>query len=262
MLIDSHCHIQDREFDADREDVLARAKGAGVEYVLAIGSTLSSSRRARDLAQKHSQVFAAVGIHPHNSRDADSGTFNAIRELAASDRVVALGEMGLDYYRDLSPRNIQQRVFRYQINLARELELPIVIHDRDAHGDTLAILREEKAGEVGGVLHCFSGSLEMARECIAMGFYISLAGPVTFANARRLARVAAGLPLDRLLVETDSPYLTPVPHRGKRNEPAYVVYVAEAVARLQGVSLEEVKGRTRANTMELFRLPIETGGDS
>lgn len=262
MLIDSHCHIQDREFDADREEVLARAKGAGVNHVLAIGSTLSSSRRARDLAQKHPQVFAVVGIHPHNSRDADSDTFAAIRELAASERVVALGEMGLDYYRDLSPRNIQQRVFRYQINLARDLGFPIVIHDRDAHGDTLAILREEKAGEVGGVLHCFSGSLEMARECMEMGFYISLAGPVTFANARRLARVAAGLPLDRLLVETDSPYLTPVPHRGKRNEPAYVTYVAEALARLQGVSLGEVKERTRANTIKLFGLPIGAGEDS
>ncbi|NLJ33239.1 MAG: TatD family hydrolase [Firmicutes bacterium] len=262
MLIDSHCHIQDREFDADREEVLARAKEAGVDHVLAVGSTLSSSRRARDLAQKQEQVFAAVGIHPHNSAHVTGDTFAAIRELAAAERVVALGEMGLDYYRDLSPRNIQQRVFRYQINLAKELGLPIIIHDREAHGDTVEILREEGAGEVGGVLHCFSGSLEMAQECIDMGFYISLAGPVTFANARRLARVAAGLPLERLLLETDSPYLTPVPHRGKRNEPAYVTHVAEAVARLKGIPVAEVKRQTRANTIALFALPLRAEGDS
>ncbi|HHW92862.1 MAG TPA: TatD family hydrolase, partial [Firmicutes bacterium] len=182
MLIDTHCHIQDREFAGDLEAVLGRAREAGVAYALVVGSDLASSQRAFNLAQRFPQLFAAVGVHPHDSKDADSATFDRIRELAAQDRVVALGEMGLDYHYDFSPRKNQQRVFRYQIGLARECGLPVIIHDREAHGDTLAILQEERAEEVGGVLHCFSGSWEMAQECLKMGFYISVAGPVTFAN--------------------------------------------------------------------------------
>jgi TatD DNase family protein len=256
MLIDTHCHIQDREFAGDLEAVLGRAREAGVAYALVVGSDLASSQRAFNLAQRFPQLFAAVGVHPHDSKDADSATFDRIRELVSQDRVVALGEMGLDYHYDFSPRKIQQRVFRYQIGLARECGLPVIIHDREAHGDTLAILQEERAEEVGGVLHCFSGSWEMAQECLKMGFYISVAGPVTFANAKRLVRVVENLPLDRLLVETDSPYLTPVPHRGKRNEPAYVRLVAEAVARIKGLPVAAVEEQTTANAIKLFGLPL------
>ncbi|MGI6575858.1 MAG: TatD family hydrolase [bacterium] len=257
MLIDTHAHIQDREFAIDLDAVLLRAKEQGVEYINAVGSNLASSRRAAELAARHLSVFAVVGIHPHDSKEADSDAFAAIRDLTANDRVVALGEMGLDYHYDFSPRKIQQRVFRYQIKLARELGLPIVVHDREAHGDTMAILREEKAAEVGGVLHCFSGSPEMAKECLAMGFYISIAGPITFSNVRRLAEVVKEVPLECLLVETDSPYLTPVPYRGKRNEPAYVRLVAEAIAKIKGVPLAEVEQQTTANAINLFRLPIK-----
>ena len=257
MLIDTHCHIQDREFAADLAAVLSRAKEQGVEYAIAVGSTLASSRRAVQLATCQSQVFAVVGIHPHDSKSANSDTFGVIRELSTSERVVALGEMGLDYHYDHSPRKIQQRVFRYQIKLARELNLPLVIHDREAHGDTVEILKEEKAREVGGVLHCFSGSYEMAEECIKMGFYISIAGPVTFKNARRLRSVVERIPLEHLLVETDSPYLTPVPHRGKRNEPAYVRHVAEAIAEIKGVPVAQVEEYTSRNAIKLFALPID-----
>jgi TatD DNase family protein len=256
MLIDTHCHIQDREFAGDLEAVLGRAREAGVAYALVVGSDLASSQRAFNLAQRFPQLFAAVGVHPHDSKDADSATFDRIRELVSQDRVVAMGEMGLDYHYDFSPRKNQQRVFRYQIGLARECGLPVIIHDREAHGDTLAILQEERAEEVGGVLHCFSGSWEMAQECLKMGFYISVAGPVTFANAKRLVRVVENLPLDRLLVETDSPYLTPVPHRGKRNEPAYVRLVAEAVARIKGLPVAAVEEQTTANAIKLFGLPL------
>lgn len=257
MLIDTHCHLQDKRFAGDLEAVLDRAQEAGVAYALVVGSNLATSREACELAQKYPQLFAIVGVHPHDSKDADRATFDEIRKLAAQERVVALGEMGLDYHYDFSPRKIQQRVFRYQIGLARELGLPIVIHDREAHADTMAILKEEKAEEVGGVLHCYSGSWEMARECIKMGFYISIAGPVTFANAKKLVQVVENLPLEHLLVETDAPYLTPVPHRGKRNEPAYVRHVAEAIARIKGIAVEEVEEQTTANAIKLFGLPVE-----
>ncbi|HHW55265.1 MAG: TatD family hydrolase [bacterium] len=257
MLIDTHCHLQDKRFAGDLEAVLDRAQEAGVAYALVVGSDLATSREACELAQKYPQLFAIVGVHPHDSKDADRATFDEIRKLAAQERVVALGEMGLDYHYDFSPRKIQQRVFRYQIGLARELGLPIVIHDREAHADTMAILKEEKAEEVGGVLHCYSGSWEMARECIKMGFYISIAGPVTFANAKKLVQVVENLPLEHLLVETDAPYLTPVPHRGKRNEPAYVRHVAEAIARIKGIAVEEVEEQTTANAIKLFGLPVE-----
>lgn len=257
MLIDTHCHLQDKRFAGDLEAVLDRAQEAGVAYALVVGSDLATSREACELAQKYPQLFAIVGVHPHDSKDADRATFDEIRKLATQERVVALGEMGLDYHYDFSPRKIQQRVFRYQIGLARELGLPIVIHDREAHADTMAILKEEKAEEVGGVLHCYSGSWEMARECIKMGFYISIAGPVTFANAKKLVQVVENLPLEHLLVETDAPYLTPVPHRGKRNEPAYVRHVAEAIARIKGIAVEEVEEQTTANAIKLFGLPVE-----
>ncbi|RKO67958.1 TatD family hydrolase [Desulfofundulus salinus] len=254
-LIDSHAHLDDRKFEADREEMLDRAQKAGVVQIINAGYDLPSSARSISLAAKYPFVFAAVGIHPHDAGGVPEDYLVRLREMSRRRGVVAIGEIGLDYYRDLSPRDVQQRVFREQLALARELGLPVIIHDRDAHGDILDILRRDGVGPAGGVMHCFAGSWEMARECMAMGFYISFAGPVTYPNARRPKEVAARVPLERLLVETDAPYLTPQARRGNRNEPAYVRYVAEEIAALKGVTLEELARATTANARCLFGLP-------
>ncbi len=254
MFFDSHAHLDDRKFDHDRHQMLMRARGKGVSYIVSVGYDLPSSRRSVSLAEKYNFVYAAVGIHPHEAAEAGENCLEEIRRIAHHPKVVAVGEMGLDYYRDLSPRETQQVMFRQQIKLALELGKPVIIHNREAHGDTMKILKEEKAASAGGVLHCFSGSLEMAGECLKMGFYISVAGPVTFNNANKLRRVAAEIPLDRLLIETDAPYLTPEPHRGKRNEPTYVVYTGERIAELRGIPVEELAAATTANAKRLFRI--------
>jgi len=250
MLIDTHAHLDLAEFDRDRPAVLERAWANGVDYIINIGFDLASSRRSIALAAQQPRIFAAVGVHPHDAAKADNSTWAALPDLATAPKVMAVGEIGLDYYRDLSPRPVQQAAFRRQIRMARELNLPIIVHNRDAHADTLRILKDEKAGE--GVLHCFSGSWEIARECLELGFYISIAGPVTFTNAPKLQEVAQKVPLDRLLVETDCPYLAPVPHRGKRNESAYVRLVAEKIADLRGLPLAELAAATSANARRLF----------
>lgn len=252
MLIDTHAHLDLEEFDRDRPTVLDRARSNGIGYIINTGFDLESSRRSIALAARHPQIFAAVGVHPHDAAKADAAVWAAIPELAAAPKVMAVGEIGLDYYRDLSPRTVQQAAFRRQIGIAKELNLPIIVHNRDAHADTLRILKEEKAGEAGGVLHCFSGSWEVAKECLDLGFHISFAGPVTFTNAPKLQDVVQKVPLDRLLVETDCPYLAPVPHRGKRNEPAYVHLVAEKIATLRELPLEELAAATTANARRLF----------
>lgn len=256
-LIDSHAHLDDTQYDGDRAAMLVRARAAGVVQMVNAGCDLPSSRRAVALAAAYDYIFAAVGIHPHEVADLPADYLGTVREMSRQANVVAIGEIGLDYYRDLSPREVQRRVFREQLALAKELGLPVVIHDRDAHGDVLDILRKDGAGPAGGVLHCFAGSLEMAAACLEMGFYISFAGPVTYPNARRPKEVAAAVPLERLLVETDSPYLAPQTHRGKRNEPAYVRYVAEQIAALKGITPEEVARATTANARRLFGLPGE-----
>jgi TatD DNase family protein len=254
MYIDSHAHLDDRKYDPDRHEMLMRARDQGVAAIINVGYDLASSRRSVTLAEEYDFVYAAVGIHPHDAKDAGNSAFKELKTMAGSQKVVAIGEMGLDYFRNLSPRDVQQTAFRRQIALARETGLPIIVHDRDAHGDVMQILKEEKAGECGGVLHCFSGSWEMAVECMKMGFYISIAGPVTFQNAGRLKDIAARVPADRLLIETDAPYLTPEPHRGKRNESAYVLYVAEEIARLRGITPEELGNLAAENTKKLFSL--------
>ncbi|KKM12878.1 hydrolase TatD [Clostridiales bacterium PH28_bin88] len=259
MLIDTHAHLNDKEFTRDLAEVLSRAAENGIDYIINVGYDLPASRRSVTLAEEHTSIFAAVGIHPHDAKQATGRTYDTLRDLARHEKVVAVGEMGLDYYRDLSPRPKQQEVFRAQIALARELGLPIIVHDRDAHGDTVAVLKEEKAGEVGGVLHCFSGSWEMARKCLDMGFYISLAGPVTYKNANRPAEIARLAPLDHLLIETDAPYLSPEPNRGKRNEPAYVRHVAQKISEVRKIPLEELAAATSANARRLFRLPGNQG---
>ncbi len=254
LFVDSHAHLDDRKYDHDRHEMLMRAKERGVRLIVNVGYDIPSSRRSMSLANKYDFIYAAVGIHPHDASEAGEDSFDELRQLSKNPKVVAIGEMGLDYYRNLSPREIQQKVFRKQIRLAQELGKPIVVHDRDAHGDVMKILKEENAAAAGGVMHCFSGSLEMARDCLKMGFYISIAGPVTFDNARKLREIAAAIPLDRLLIETDAPYLTPEPHRGKRNESAYVVHVGERIAQLRGIPVEELADATTANARRLFRI--------
>lgn len=254
MFFDSHAHLDDKKYDGDRDAMMQRARDSKISNILNVGYDLPSSRRSLDLAGKYDFIYAAVGVHPHDAAEAGENYLQELQDMAVQDKVVAIGEMGLDYYRNLSPKEIQQRVFREQIRLAAKLEKPIIIHDREAHGDVMDILREEDVGASKGVLHCFSGSLEMARECLEMGFYLSIAGPVTFHNANKLRDVAANVPLNRLLIETDAPYLTPEPHRGKRNESAYVAYVGKCIAEIRGISVEELANATSDNAKRLFKI--------
>ncbi|HHS98582.1 MAG TPA: TatD family deoxyribonuclease [Chloroflexi bacterium] len=249
-LVDSHAHLDFPQFDADREVVIERAREAGLVAILNVGTDLASSRAAGALADRYDFIYAAVGVHPHDAKTVTPAVLEDLRELARHPKVVAIGEIGLDYYRDLSPRPVQRRVFAQQLALAAELGLPVVVHSREAHDDVLAALQDWQGG--GGVLHSYSGGPERLEEVMALGFSIGLSGPVTFRKAHRLRAVAAAAPLDRLLVETDCPYLTPVPYRGRRNEPAYVRYVAEAVARARGVSVEDVARATTENARRLF----------
>lgn len=254
MLFDSHAHLDDGRFDKDIGNIIARAKESGIEYILNPGADLNTSIRAVNLSEKYNMIYAAVGVHPHDVKDMDEDTIKVLRALSNKEKVVAIGEIGLDFYYDHSPRDEQRRWFKRQIELAKEVNLPIIVHDRDANEETFNILKEYDVGSLGCVMHCYSGSVEMAKEYIKMGVYISLAGPVTFNNARKAYDVAREIPLEWLLIETDSPYLTPTPHRGKRNEPAYVRFVAEKIAEAKGISLEEVAHQTTLNTKKLFRI--------
>jgi TatD DNase family protein len=256
-FIDSHCHIDGPEYDADREEVIARAREAGVSTMLNVGTGDphgGAIDRVVDLAEKHEGVYAAVGVHPHDAKLFDDAAELHLLDLARqSTRVIAWGEIGLDYHYDHSPRDVQREVFRRQLRLAREPKLPVVIHSREADDDTIAILREELTGyERGGVLHCFGGGLAMAQDAIELGFFISFAGNLTFKKAEDLREVARQLPLDRLLIETDCPYLTPVPFRGRRNEPAHVIETARCVAGVQGKDVEEIGRVTSENFVKLF----------
>lgn len=265
MLIDSHCHIDGPEYDADRQEVITRAREAGVKTMLNVGTGDPHTdvfNRAVDLAEQQEGVYAALGVHPHDAKTFDDEAERRLTNLARqSRRVIAWGEIGLDYHYDHSPRDIQREVFRRQLRLARELALPVVIHSREADDDTITILGEELPGDANyrehaGVLHCFGGSLTMAREAIELGFYISFAGNLTFKKADDLRDTARQLPLDRLLVETDCPYLTPVPFRGRRNEPARVVETARCLAELHGKEFPEVGRITSENFVELFRVEL------
>ncbi|NLO76135.1 MAG: TatD family hydrolase [Clostridia bacterium] len=252
MYFDTHTHLDDRRFLSDQEEVIKRAQEAGVELIVNVGENVKSARRTVELTQKYDFIYGAVGLHPHEAKDFSVDVLEQLRDLTREPKIVAVGEIGLDYYYDHSPRNIQQQAFRQLIRLAKEVRLPIIIHDRDAHENTLRIIKEEKADEVGGVFHCYSGSVPLAREIIKMGFYLALGGALTFQNARKTVELARAIPLEYLLIETDCPYLTPVPYRGKRNEPAYVVKVAEAIAEIKGLSVEEVAQTTTNNGKKLF----------
>ncbi|GIN22951.1 TatD family hydrolase [Siminovitchia fordii] len=252
MLFDTHVHLNDEQFNEDLQEVIERAKEAGISYMVVVGFNRPTIERAISLVKEYDFLYASIGWHPVDAIDMTDKDLAWIEEMAANPKVVALGEMGLDYHWDKSPHDVQKEVFRRQIGLAKKLKLPIIIHNRDATEDVVQILREENAEEVGGIMHCFSGSAETAKECIEMNFHISLGGPVTFKNAKKPKRVAIEVPLDRLLIETDCPYLAPHPYRGKRNEPAYVKLVAEQVAELKEISFEEVAQKTTENAKKLF----------
>jgi len=259
QFIDSHCHIDGPEYDADLEDVIARALDAGVTTMLDVGTGDPQSgafERAVELAEKHLEVFAAVGVHPHDAKLFDDAAETRLVNLVTqSRRVVAWGEIGLDYHYDHSPREVQRDVFSRQLRIARSLNLPVVIHSREADDDTINILRDELSGYArAGVLHCFGGSLEMARDAIDLGFCISFAGNLTFKKAGDLRDIARQLPLDRLLIETDCPYLTPVPFRGKRNEPARVLETGKCLADLHHLEVEEIGKITSENFAKLFEV--------
>lgn len=254
MLIDSHVHLDDRRFNRDRDAIIKGLKAKGVELVINIGADTRTSISSVNLAAEYDNVYATVGVHPHSAKEVTDKTIEVLRNLSQRPKVVAIGEIGLDFHYDNSPRDVQRKWFVEQLNLAKELNLPVVIHTREAAQETFDILKEAQDGKLEGVLHCYSGSVEMALEYIKLGFYISIAGPVTFNNARVLKNVAKEIPLDKLLIETDCPYLTPVPHRGKRNEPAYVNHVAETIADLRGISVEELAKATNENTKKLFRI--------
>jgi len=253
-LFDTHAHLHFPEFAGDLDAVLARARAAGVRGMVTIGTDVPTSRAAAALAEREPDVWAAVGIHPHEAADADEGGLAEIERLASAPRVVAIGETGLDFFRDRAPRSAQTRAFAAQVALARRLGKPVLVHCRDAHAATLALLAADGPLERGGIMHCFSGDVTVARRCIEFGLLVSLAGPVTYPKPGALPEVARTIPADRLVVETDCPFLPPQPYRGKRNEPAYLAITAARVAELRGEPLADLAARMSENARVLFRL--------
>lgn len=252
MFFDSHAHYDDKRFDNDRREIIQDAFNNKVSYILNASSSKRSVEKTLSLANEFKNIYAAIGIHPHDAKDIDEDFIKELENHAKNQKVVAIGEIGLDYYHNFSPRDTQKFWFKRQISLAKDLKMPIIIHDREAHQDVLDIIKSEEAKEVGGVFHCFSGSIEMAKEVLKNNFYISLAGPITFKNSRKAVKVAEYVPIDQLLIETDSPYLTPEPYRGKRNYSAYVKFVAQKIADIKGMELEEVAKKTTDNAKKLF----------
>jgi TatD DNase family protein len=251
-LVDTHCHLEMAQFDKDRDGVIERARGVGLEAVITIGSDPESNVKALKLSEKHDFVYCSVGIHPHDAKDFTEDIYEKLRQWADNKKVVSVGETGLDFHYRHSPEEVQKEVFRRHLALAIEKNLPSVIHSREAKKDTIDILKE--SGMNKGVLHCFSGDIGMAEDAMSMGLYISIAGPVTFKNARMLREVVKAIPDDYLLIETDAPYLAPVPFRGKRNEPAYMVHTAQEVANIRGVSINDIARITTLNARRLFGL--------
>jgi len=254
MLFDSHAHLDSIKFDGDRDIVIKRAHESGVSLIMNPGADYESSVNAVELSEKYDFIYAAVGVHPHDAKSLDDMMLGLIKAMARKKKVKAIGEIGLDYHYDFSPRDVQKYWFRKQLQLAKELKMPVIIHVREANQDVMDILKEENAFETGVLLHCYSGSAELARQYIKLGAYLSIAGPVTFKNARKLVEVVETVPLDRLMIETDSPYLTPHPYRGKRNESTYVKYVCEKIAEIKGVGYEEVANQTMKNAKKYFNI--------
>ncbi len=253
MYFDTHAHLDDLQFMKDQGEVIERAKNAGVELIVNVGYNLQMARQTVGLIKKYDFIYGSVGMHPHDASDLNEEAVLELKTMAENNpKIVALGEMGLDYFRNHSPQDIQRQAFRRQIALARELKLPVIIHDRDAHQDVFDIVKEEGARDVGGVFHCYSGNWPLAREIIKLGFYISLAGPVTFHNAQKAQEVAKMVPLEYLLIETDCPYLAPIPFRGERNEPLHVLKTAEMIAQLRRLPVETVARATLENGKKIF----------
>ncbi|HZK25988.1 MAG TPA: TatD family hydrolase [Thermoclostridium sp.] len=256
MIVDSHAHYDDKQFDTDRADVLKRVQQQGVTRVVNPASNLISAQRCIELSEEYDFVYCAVGIHPHDSQEYSQQSEEIIREMAAHKKVVAIGEIGLDYHYDFSPRDIQKQCFAAHIQLALQLNLPMIIHNRESHKDILDIIRAEKGFNAGGVFHCFTGSVEMAKEVLDMGFYIALGGAVTFKNAKRPVEVARYVPIDRLLVETDSPYMAPVPHRGKRNDSGYLNEIIQKISEIRNSDFDDIANKTAQNANKLFGLDL------
>lgn len=252
QFIDTHVHLNADQYDEDLQEVISRAREKGVQKMVVIGFDTKTINRAIAIAEADPDIYAVVGWHPVDAIDCTEEDLAWIEELASHEKVVGIGETGLDYYWDKSPKDVQQDLFRKHIRLAQRVQLPLIIHNRDATGDVLRILQEEEAHLTGGIMHCFGGSVETAQEAIRMNFMISLGGPVTFKNAKTPKEVAKEIDLDHLLIETDAPYLAPHPYRGKRNEPSYVPLVAEEIARLKELSVEEVATRTTKNAEKFF----------
>ncbi len=258
ILIDSHCHLDMDSYADDLDDLLQRAKTHGVNSIITIGIDEHSSLAAVQLAKDHPMIKAAVGVHPHDVEQMDTGTYQRIQNLISHNRehVVAYGEIGLDYAKQYAEPATQKKAFREQLQIAKELSLPVIIHDRDAHNDTLSMLQQAGPFPAGGVMHCFSGDLHLAEQILQLGFYLSIPGVVTFKNGRELQEVTAKIPLDSLILETDGPFLAPVPWRGKRNEPSYLPYTAQKVAELKGISIDEVASQTSRNVQNLFNYRV------
>lgn len=258
LLVDSHSHLDGQQFIDDLDETIKRAANNGISHILTIGCDLESSEKSVSIAEKYEHIFAAVGVHPHDATEIGTESLVRLRSMLAHPKVVALGEIGLDFYRDRCPREIQRSAFRKQIQLAKEVGKPIIVHDRDAHNEVIQILREENAAEVGGVLHCFSGDSAMAEQCLDLGFYLSFTGTITYPKNQEIREIIKSIPVDRMLVETDCPYLSPQKFRGKRNEPAYVRYTAEKMAEIKGLTIEDIARVTSRNCHDLFGFgPIE-----
>jgi TatD DNase family protein len=254
MLIDSHAHLDMKQFDSDRDQVIDRALSADIKYIITVGIDIRSSRNALNLTTHYPSIFATAGIHPHNADNANKNDLEQITLLAQHDKIIAIGEIGLDFFRNRSARQNQIEVFTQQFAVAISLDLPVVIHDREAHAETVNILSSFKQNGLHGMIHCFSGDYKLAKTFINMGFYISIPGTVTFNNASQTQDVVKRVPLNRLLLETDAPFLAPTPYRGKRNEPSYIVHTAQKIAKLRGISFEEVSYQTSKNVCQLFNL--------
>ena len=254
MIFDTHAHYDDEQFDIDRDSLLLSMKENGIGTIVNIGANLASSKTTLELAHKYDFIYAAVGVHPSDSAELSDDNFDMIRQMSADEKCVAIGEIGLDYYWPEPDHEIQKKWFVRQLDLAREVGLPVVIHSRDAAADTVEILKDNNAGDIGGVVHCFSYSKEVALECVKMGFYIGVGGVLTFKNGKKMKEVVSEIPIEKIILETDCPYLAPEPNRGKRNSSLNLPYVVKAMAEIKGISEQEVIDITESNARAMYRL--------
>jgi TatD DNase family protein len=253
MIFETHAHLDDERYNEDRSEFILGLKAKDIELIVNVGADIQTSKNTIELANKYDFIYGAIGVHPHSAKDLSNDDLNWIKTSASLDKIVAIGEIGLDYYYDMSEREIQRFWFEQQIQLAKEVRLPIIIHSRDAAKDTMDIVKDSKAEEVGGVVHCFSYSYELAKEYVDMGFYIGVGGVITFNNSKKLKEVVEKIPLEFIVLETDCPYLTPVPHRGKRNSPEYISLIAQKVAEIKSIEYDEVVSATNRNARKLYR---------